>query len=103
MGHEFAGDIVKVGKAHQDKFKPGMKFTLQPALNYKGTMWMVKLPILCILFPRLFSLRLNERAVSASVAISCVADAINDSMIRIKIVVKFVSRSKKATIKINTA
>ena len=39
MGHEFAGDIVKVGKNHQDKFKPGMKFTLQPALNYKGTMW----------------------------------------------------------------
>lgn len=39
MGHEFAGDIVKVGKLHQDKFKPGMKFTLQPALNYKGTMW----------------------------------------------------------------
>ena len=39
MGHEMAGDIVKVGKAHQDKYKPGMKFTLQPALNYKGTMW----------------------------------------------------------------
>ncbi len=39
MGHEFAGDIVKVGKAHQDQFKPGMKFTIQPALNYKGTMW----------------------------------------------------------------
>ena len=39
MGHEMAGDIVKVGKLHQDKFKPGMKFTLQPALNYKGTMW----------------------------------------------------------------
>lgn len=39
MGHEFAGDIVKVGKNHQDIFKPGMKFTLQPALNYKGTMW----------------------------------------------------------------
>ncbi len=39
MGHEFAGDIVQVGKLHQDKFKPGMKFTLQPALNYKGTMW----------------------------------------------------------------
>ena len=36
---EFAGDIVKVGKNHQDTFKPGMKFTLQPALNYKGTMW----------------------------------------------------------------
>lgn len=39
MGHEFAGDIVKVGAKHQDKFKPGMKFTIQPALNYKGTMW----------------------------------------------------------------
>lgn len=39
MGHEFAGDIVKVGAKHQDKFKPGMKFTLQPTLNYKGTMW----------------------------------------------------------------
>lgn len=39
MGHEFAGDIVKVGAKHQDQFKPGMKFTLQPALNYKGTMW----------------------------------------------------------------
>ena len=39
MGHEFAGDIVKVGKNHQHQFKAGMKFTLQPALNYKGTMW----------------------------------------------------------------
>lgn len=39
MGHEMAGDIVQVGAKHQDKFKPGMKFTLQPALNYKGTMW----------------------------------------------------------------
>ena len=39
MGHEMAGDIVKVGRVHQDRFRPGMKFTLQPALNYKGTMW----------------------------------------------------------------
>lgn len=39
MGHEMAGDIVQVGAKHLDKFKPGMKFTLQPALNYKGTMW----------------------------------------------------------------
>lgn len=39
MGHEMAGDIVKVGKKYQDEFRPGMKFTLQPALNYKGTMW----------------------------------------------------------------
>ena len=33
MGHEFAGDIVKVGAKHQDKFKPGMTFTRQPALT----------------------------------------------------------------------
>lgn len=39
MGHEFAGDIVKVGAKHQSRFRPGMKFTLQPALNYHGTMW----------------------------------------------------------------
>ena len=39
MGHEFAGEIVKVGRLHQDKFKPGMRFAQQPALNYKGTMW----------------------------------------------------------------
>ena len=39
MGNEFAGEIVKVGKLHQDKFKPGMRFAQQPALNYKGTMW----------------------------------------------------------------
>lgn len=39
MGHEFAGEIVQVGKLHQDKFKPGMRFAQQPALNYKGTMW----------------------------------------------------------------
>ena len=26
MGHEMAGDIVKVGKAHQDKFKLPLEF-----------------------------------------------------------------------------
>ena len=39
VGHEYAGNIVQVGKNHQDKFKPGMKFAIQPALNYKGTLW----------------------------------------------------------------
>ncbi|MGX8714538.1 MAG: alcohol dehydrogenase catalytic domain-containing protein, partial [Lachnospiraceae bacterium] len=38
VGHEFAGVIVKVGKKWQDKFKPGMRFAQQPALNYKGSM-----------------------------------------------------------------
>ena len=39
MGHEFAGVIVEVGSKYKDEFSIGMKFTLQPALNYKGTMW----------------------------------------------------------------
>lgn len=39
VGHEFAGNIVEVGKKHQDKFRPGMKFAVQPALNYHGTLW----------------------------------------------------------------
>lgn len=32
IGHEFAGDIVKVGKKWQDKFKEGQKFAQQPAI-----------------------------------------------------------------------
>ncbi len=39
VGHEFAGNIVKVGEKLKDKFKEGHKFAQQPALNYKGTMW----------------------------------------------------------------
>jgi threonine dehydrogenase-like Zn-dependent dehydrogenase len=37
MGHEFSGIIVKVGAKWQDQFKPGQKFAIQPALNYKGS------------------------------------------------------------------
>ena len=37
-GHEFAGEIIKVGKLWQDQFKAGEKFAIQPALNYKGSM-----------------------------------------------------------------
>jgi threonine dehydrogenase-like Zn-dependent dehydrogenase len=36
VGHEFAGDIVQVGDKWKDRFKPGQKFALQPALNYQG-------------------------------------------------------------------
>ncbi len=39
MGHEMAGNIVKIGKMYAGQFREGAKFTLQPALNYKGTMW----------------------------------------------------------------
>lgn len=35
IGHEFCGEIVEVGKKWQDKFRPGDKFTIQPALNLK--------------------------------------------------------------------
>jgi len=38
IGHEFCGEIVKVGKKWQDKYRAGMKFTIQPALNYKGSL-----------------------------------------------------------------
>ncbi len=38
IGHEFAGDIVKVGSKWADQFRPGQKFALQPALNYKGSL-----------------------------------------------------------------
>jgi threonine dehydrogenase-like Zn-dependent dehydrogenase len=38
IGHEFSGDIVKVGKKWQDEFTPGEKFAQQPALNYKGSL-----------------------------------------------------------------
>ena len=38
IGHEFAGDIVKVGAKWADQFKPGQKFAQQPALNYKGSL-----------------------------------------------------------------
>lgn len=37
-GHEFAGNIVQVGAKYADLYKPGQKFTIQPAINYKGSM-----------------------------------------------------------------
>lgn len=33
IGHEFAGVIVEVGSKWKDEFKPGEKFSIQPALN----------------------------------------------------------------------
>jgi threonine dehydrogenase-like Zn-dependent dehydrogenase len=38
IGHEFAGDIVKVGAKWSGEFKAGEKFAQQPALNYKGSL-----------------------------------------------------------------
>lgn len=39
MGHEFCGQIVKVGAKWADKYTEGERFAIQPNINYKGTMW----------------------------------------------------------------
>lgn len=38
VGHEFCGEIVAVGSKWQHKFNPGQKFSIQPAMNYKGSL-----------------------------------------------------------------
>ena len=38
LGHEFCGEILEVGPKWQNKFRAGMKFSIQPALNYKGSL-----------------------------------------------------------------
>lgn len=38
IGHEFCGIIREVGAKWKDKYKPGDKFAIQPAMNYKGSL-----------------------------------------------------------------
>lgn len=38
IGHEFCGEIVEVGKKWQAQFKPGDKFSIQPAINNEGSL-----------------------------------------------------------------
>lgn len=38
LGHEFCGELVQVGAKWQDKFKNGDRFSIQPAINYKGSL-----------------------------------------------------------------
>jgi threonine dehydrogenase-like Zn-dependent dehydrogenase len=38
VGHEFCGEIVKVGSKYKHLYKPGQKFTVQPAMNYQGSL-----------------------------------------------------------------
>jgi len=38
VGHEMAGELVEVGDAWKDTYHPGQKFTIQPAINYRGSM-----------------------------------------------------------------
>ncbi len=39
IGHEFSGRILEVGRKWQGKFRAGDKFSIQPALNYKGSLY----------------------------------------------------------------
>jgi len=34
IGHEFCGELVEVGPRWRNQFRPGQKFSIQPALNY---------------------------------------------------------------------
>ncbi len=38
VGHEICGELVEVGDKWKNAFKPGQRFSIQPALNYKGTL-----------------------------------------------------------------
>jgi len=38
LGHEFCGELVKIGSTWANDFKPGDKFSIQPAINYKGSL-----------------------------------------------------------------
>lgn len=38
IGHEFAGVILDVGKKWKNKFRPGQKFSIQPAMQHMGTL-----------------------------------------------------------------
>jgi L-sorbose 1-phosphate reductase len=38
IGHEFCGEIIQVGLKWQSKFHAGSKFSIQPAMNYKGSL-----------------------------------------------------------------
>lgn len=38
LGHEFCGEIMQVGRVWQSQFEEGQRFTIQPALNYKGSL-----------------------------------------------------------------
>lgn len=36
LGHEFCGTLLQVGAKWRHKFKPGQKYSIQPAINYPG-------------------------------------------------------------------
>ena len=38
LGHEFSGELIDVGAKWKTDFQEGQKFSIQPALNYKGSL-----------------------------------------------------------------
>jgi len=38
FGHEFSGEILRVGAKWSHRFSAGTKFSIQPAMNYKGSL-----------------------------------------------------------------
>ena len=38
IGHEFCGELVKIGAKWADRYKAGDKFVIQPSINYKGSL-----------------------------------------------------------------
>jgi threonine dehydrogenase-like Zn-dependent dehydrogenase len=38
IGHEFSGVILELGKKWQNQFRPGQKFSIQPAMAHMGTL-----------------------------------------------------------------
>ena len=45
IGHEFAGELIEVGARWKNKFSPGDKFSIQPAINYEdGPMGVLSAP-----------------------------------------------------------
>lgn len=38
LGHELAGELIEVGSAWRDRYSSGQRFTIQPAINYRGSM-----------------------------------------------------------------
>jgi len=38
IGHEFSGELIKIGEKWENDFKVGQKYSIQPAMNYKGSL-----------------------------------------------------------------
>lgn len=39
LGHEFCGEIIKVGEQYKDKYRVGSRFSIQPAMNHPSNIF----------------------------------------------------------------